>query len=94
MGANLHVRNLDRDLVARLKRRAARHGKLNRGRALTGKSSARPLRARSGALAVTFNPFRVKVYGLIREVSGARGGKVFASKGVVTRTGACWLDDR
>ena len=92
MRANLHVRNLDRDLVARLKRRAARHGKLNRGRA-PGNPPLGPC-GRSGALAVTFNPFRVKVYGLIREVSGARGGKVFASKGVVTRTGACWLDDR
>ena len=27
MGTNLHVRNLDNDLVARLKRRAARHGR-------------------------------------------------------------------
>jgi plasmid stability protein len=27
MPANLHVRNLDDDLIARLKRRAARHGR-------------------------------------------------------------------
>jgi antitoxin FitA len=27
VGANLHVRNLDDDLIARLKRRAARHGR-------------------------------------------------------------------
>lgn len=27
MSANLHVRNLDEELVARLKRRAARHGR-------------------------------------------------------------------
>lgn len=27
MGANLHVRNLDDELVQRLKRRAARHGR-------------------------------------------------------------------
>jgi plasmid stability protein len=27
MASNLHVRNLDDDLVARLKRRAARHGR-------------------------------------------------------------------
>ena len=27
MGSNLHVRNLDDELVARLKRRAARHGR-------------------------------------------------------------------
>jgi plasmid stability protein len=27
MGTNLHVRNLDDELVARLKRRAARHGR-------------------------------------------------------------------
>ena len=27
MAGNLHVRNLDDDLIARLKRRAARHGR-------------------------------------------------------------------
>lgn len=27
MAGNLHVRNLDEDLIARLKRRAARHGR-------------------------------------------------------------------